>query len=132
MILTSMGWVFENGYEFIEEHFHDIPHIGMKAPSGQTPTYSGPRPLVSPYGPHYSMHPELSRPIHGIVGSRMLKAAVSAPAFGAATLGGSFLFLFEMNKAMIESHLEHEQRGLWQMFSSALTGTWGGDYSGLL
>jgi len=36
------------------------------------------------------------------------------------------------NIAVIESAPEEEQRGLWMMFSSALTGTFGGDYSGLV
>ncbi len=29
-----------------------------------------PRPVVSPYGPHYRMHPELSRPAYGIIVAR--------------------------------------------------------------
>jgi hypothetical protein len=36
------------------------------------------------------------------------------------------------NFAAIESAPEEKQRGLYQMFSSALTGTFGGDYSGLV
>jgi len=36
------------------------------------------------------------------------------------------------NVAVIESAPEEEQRGLWLMFSSALTGTFGGDYAGLV
>jgi hypothetical protein len=36
------------------------------------------------------------------------------------------------NKHVIESAPQHEQRGLWQMFSSAIGGTFGGDYSGLV
>jgi len=133
MILTTMGYVFENVWEFAESHLIDIPHIGMKAPSGQTvPGYGTPKPLVSPYGPHYSMHPELSRPIHGIVGSRAIAVATSAPVLGASALFIGPMLLFEANVAVIEAQPEEEQRGFWQMFSSALTGTWGGDYSGLI
>lgn len=36
------------------------------------------------------------------------------------------------NFAVIEAAPEEQQRGLWQMFSSALTGTFGGDYAGLV
>lgn len=36
------------------------------------------------------------------------------------------------NFVVIESAPEEQQRGLWQMFSSALTGTFGGDYAGLV
>jgi len=36
------------------------------------------------------------------------------------------------NIAAIESAPEEKQRGLWMMFLSALTGTFGGDYSGLV
>ena len=36
------------------------------------------------------------------------------------------------NFAVIESAPEEQQRGLWQMFSSAIGGTFGGDYSGLI
>jgi len=36
------------------------------------------------------------------------------------------------NVAAIEAAPEEEQRGLWLMFSSALTGTFGGDYAGLV
>ena len=133
MILTPIGYVFENVWEFAETHLYDIPHFGMKAPSGQTvPGYGTPKPLVSPYGPHYSMHPELSRPIHGIAGTKALQAVSSAPVKGFSFLAVSFMFLFEMNLAVIENSPEEEQPGLWRMFSSALTGTWGGDYSGLI
>jgi hypothetical protein len=132
MILTPLGYIYENAYEFVASHLHDIPHLGMKAPVGGTPTYSGPKPLVSPYGPNYSMHPELSRPIHGIVGTKIISAATSAPVLGATALFVGPMLLFEGNKAVIDASPEEQQRGLWQMFSSALTGTWGGDYSGLI
>lgn len=36
------------------------------------------------------------------------------------------------NFAVIESAPEEQRPGLYQMFSSGLTGTWGGDYSGLI
>jgi len=36
------------------------------------------------------------------------------------------------NFMLIESMPEHQQRGAWQMFASAIGGTFGGDYSGLV
>ena len=42
------------------------------------------------------------------------------------------IVLFELNKAVIEASPEEEQRGGWMMLSSALTGTFGGDYSTLI
>ncbi len=129
MILTPLGYVFENVYEFAEEYIFELPKFAMKAPQGGTPTYSGPKPLISPYGPNYSMHPELSRPIHGIVGSKIASSVASAPMGGAVLLSAPPLVLFEMNKVVIEASPEEEQRGLWMMLASALTGTWGGDYS---
>ncbi|AXF52682.1 MAG: hypothetical protein [Circular genetic element sp.] len=95
-----------------------------KSPYGhRVPGYGTPKPLVSPYGPHYSMHPELSRPAIGIITSTVTVPTlyVVAPVALAAA-----------NYAVIESAPEEEQRGLWMMFASALTGTFGGDYSGLI
>ena len=109
--------------EDIFEHLTEPNHVRMQSPSGQTPTYSGPRPLISPYGPNYSMHPELSRPAIG-----MISSAAAIPVF----FFGSMFALFELNRQIIMDAPQHEQPGLWRMFSSALTGTWGGDYSGLL
>ncbi len=132
MILTPLGYVFENVYELLvryDESELSRVHVSMRAPLG-LPTY-GPKPLVSPYGPHYSMHPELSRPIHGIVAQRFV-TAVGVQTAGVAVLAAPPLVLFELNKAVIQTQPEEEQRGFWQMFSSALTGTWGGDYSGLI
>ena len=120
MINTWYG----RGFEHVLEVVIDPNHFFMRAPSGQTvPGYGTPKPLVSPFGPHYSMHPELSRPAIGML---MSQAAVPAAFFVAP------LVLFELNRAIIQDAPEHEQRGLWQMFSSGLTGTFGGDYSGLI
>jgi hypothetical protein len=41
--------------------------------------------------------------------------------------------LAAMNYAVIENDVPEEERsGYWQMFSSALTGTFGGNFSGLV
>ena len=76
-----------------------------------------------PFGPGYQTHPELSRSGVGYIASRFVLpiSYVGVP-----------IVLAAANVAVIESAPEEEQRGLWRMFSSALTGTWGGDYSGLV
>ena len=97
--------------------------MGFRQPHGMIRTYSGPKPLVSPYGPNYSMHPELSRSPMGAI-----TAVVAIPTmFFAAPI-----VLVGLNAAIIHDMPEHQQPGAWQMFSSALTGTFGGDYSTLI
>ena len=46
-----------------------------------------PRPEVSPYGPHYRMHPELTRPAYGYILHRAAPVAVGVgiPAYLVAT-----------------------------------------------
>ncbi len=46
-----------------------------------------PRPTVSPYGPHYRMHPELSRPAYGIIMARSTPylATTALPAYVAVS-----------------------------------------------
>lgn len=91
-------------------------HVGLRTPQGGSKTYSGPKPLVSPYGPNYAMHPELSRSGIGYVASQ---AALPTAFF----IGP--LLLADMNRMVIEDAPEEQQRGLWQMFISGLTGTFG-------
>jgi len=57
---------------------------------------------------------------------------ITVGAVRVAPLALPFVALATANQAVIESAPEEEQRGLWLMFSSALTGTFGGDYSGLV
>lgn len=91
-------------------------HIGLRSPQGGSKTYSGPKPQVSPYGPNYAMHPELSRSGIGYIASHFT---------GPVALGIPFVALAEMNRMVIEDAPEEQQRGLWQMFISGLTGTFG-------
>ena len=77
-------------------------HIGLRTPQGGTRTYSGPKPLVSPYGPNYAMHPELSRSGIGYVASQ---AALPLAYF----IGP--LLLADMNRMIIEDAPEEEQHG---------------------
>ncbi len=55
-------------------------------PRGSGLARSGPKPLVSPYGPGYSMHPELSRSGAGYLMSRLfVPTAVMASVVTATT-----------------------------------------------
>ena len=49
-----------------------------------------------------------------------------------APLAVPFVILAAANQAVIESAPEEERPGLWRMFSSALTGTFGGNFSGIV
>lgn len=121
MIDTWYGRIAGDLFEFL---VHPDFHLSMKAPHGhRVPGYGTPKPQVSPYGPNYSMHPELSRPAIGYIASR-----VAPPVYFFATP----VVLAEANRVVIESAPEEEQAGLWRMFSSALTGTFGGNFSGLI
>jgi len=51
--------------------------------------------------------------------------ATSASTAGAAALAVPFVVAAAANKSVIEAAPEEEQKGLWQMFSSALTGGFG-------
>lgn len=84
---------------------------------------TGPKPVTSPFGPGYRMHPELSRSVLGIA-----TATFSVP----LAFVGTPLLLAGLNYAVIQDVPVEQQSGYWQMFSSALTGTFGGDYSGLV
>jgi hypothetical protein len=110
--------IYESIHHFAARHYEDIPMFSSREFHARTP-----RPLVSPYGPNYSMHPELSRPVTGIV------TATLAPPIAFV---GVPVVLAAANMSVIEDAPEEKQRGLWLMFSSALTGTFGGDYSGLV
>ena len=85
---------------------------------------TGPKPVQSPFGPEYRMHPELSRSTFGI--------AASTFALPLAFVGTPIL-LAGINYAVIETDVPSEQRpGYWQMYSSALTGTFGGGFTGIV
>jgi hypothetical protein len=120
--MTSIpGVIFETLFEFAL-HKYDFESVTYHTKEFAKRT--GPKPVTSPYGQHYRMHPELSRPIIGVVTSTMAvpTAFVAAPVALAA-----------MNYAVIENDVPEEERsGYWQMFSSALTGTFGGNFSGLV
>jgi len=120
--MTSIpGVVFETLFDYAL-HQYDVDSYTVHTKEFAKRT--GPKPALSPYGPNYRMHPELSRPIIGVVSSTMAvpTAFVAAPVALAA-----------MNYAVIENDVPEEERsGYWQMFSSALTGTFGGNFSGLV
>jgi len=70
-------------------------------------------------------------PSHGgvLMAQRMVAGVSSVPSLIPLAVP---LVLAGANFAVIESAPEEKQRGMWQMFSSGLTGTFGGDYSGLV
>jgi len=53
------------------------------------------------------------------------RVATAPSTVAAAVLAAPTVIGYQANKAVIESAPEHEQRGMWQMFSSGLTGTFG-------
>jgi len=119
---NGVGRMIQDVFLYTVKHlFNSDEIVSVPLGRGNLPNF-GPKPLVSPFGPHYDMHPELSR------------AGGPAIYYAAAVAGyvGFPVLLAGMNLAVIESAPEHEQRGLYQMFSSALTGTFGGDYSTLI
>ena len=120
--MSLPGVMFETLFEFaLHRYEKEVPHTFHTKEFAKR---SGPKPVTSPYGPHYRMHPELSRPIVGIVTSTL-----AVPAAYVATP----IALASMNYAVIEHDVPREQRsGYWQMYSSALTGTFGGGFSGLV
>jgi len=120
--MSLYGVMFETLFEFaLHRYERDVPHTFHTKEFAKR---SGPKPVTSPYGQHYRMHPELSRPIIGVVTSTL-----AAPAAYVATP----IALASMNYAVIEHDVPEEQKsGYWQMYSSALTGTFGGGFSGLV
>lgn len=120
--MSLPGVVFETLFEFaLHRYENEMTHTFHTKEFAKR---TGPKPVTSPYGPNYRMHPELSRPILGIVTSTL-----AAPAAFVATP----IALATMNYAVIEQDVSEEQRsGYWQMYSSALTGTFGGGFSGIV
>ena len=120
--MSIYGVLFETLFDYaVRQYEGDVPHqLHTKEYAKRT----GPKPVQSPYGPHYRMHPELSRPILGVVTSTL-----AAPAAYVATP----IALASMNYAVIEKDVpQHQRSGYWQMYSSALTGTFGGGFTGLV
>lgn len=122
--MSLPGMVFETLFDYVvhqTEEELNLYHSNPKAFDGlrvKDPKWA------NPHGPHYRMHPELSRPVYGII------STVVAPA---AAFVATPIALATMNYAVIEQDVPEEQRsGFWQMYSSALTGTFGGGFSGIV
>lgn len=123
--MTLILPMFESIFEYtLHRYEKEIPHTFHTREFAKR---TGPKPLVSPYdklfNAHYDMHPELTRPGGpGVYAAAAVTAYVGVPVALAAA-----------NYAIIEHDVPEEQRsGYWQMFSSALTGTFGGNFSGLV
>ena len=72
-------------------------------------------------GGTYSSRPDLTRSGHAVVGGR---AAVVAAPVGVAVVGAHVIHT-QFDEKVVQNAPEEERRGLWQMFSSGLTGTFG-------
>ena len=120
--MTALRYVFEGTFEFaLKQAEFDVPLFRTQ----EFAKRSGPKPVTSPYGPHYRMHPELSRPTIGIISSTILLPA--------AVIAGPPVALAAMNYAVIENDVpEEERQGFWRMFSQALTGGFGANLTGLV
>jgi len=121
--MTGLLFVFESLAEYaLHSAEADIPLFRTLEFHSRSPTVKGPKPETNPFGPHYRMYPELSR-----AGGPGVYYGI-----GAATFVGVPVTIAAANFAVIESAPEEERSGLYQMFASALTGTFGGNYSGLV
>lgn len=104
--------------EFGDENY---PAFGGGSPKGM-------KVIDDPVRPHphnrpghtYVMRPDLTRPGFPIVAGR---AGVALA--GPAAMFLTYPMLYQANEFVIERAPEEQQAGMWQMFSSALTGTFG-------
>lgn len=78
-----------------------------------------PNAPVHPWGPGYSIHPELSRPGVGY----LMRAALTNPLImvPAATVVGSVMIL-DAQRYVVEQFPEEQRPSIWSGFSQALTG----------
>jgi hypothetical protein len=89
--------------------------VDTRSPSGLR--NFGPKPLVNPHGPHYQMHPDLSRPggpgvYYAVAGI----ALVAAPVVGAAWVTEAYRI------AVVEQAPAEQESFWWRVWSSGLTG----------
>lgn len=124
--MTSMiVMAFESLFDFaMHKYENEMPHTYHTREFAKR---TGPKPLVSPYNKmfnaHYDMHPELTRP-----GGPGVYVAAGTMAYVGIPVG-----LAAANYAIIEQDVPEEERsGFWQMYSSALTGTFGGGFTGIV
>ena len=72
-------------------------------------------------GGHYSARPDLTRSGGSVIAGRA--AIMGSPV--AAAVVGAHAVTTQFDDRVIQNAPEHERSGLWQMFSSGLTGTFG-------
>lgn len=72
-------------------------------------------------GGHYSARPDLTRSGGSVIGGRV--ALLATPA--AVAVVGAHAITTQFDDKVIQNTPEYERSGLWQMFSSGLTGTFG-------
>jgi len=107
---------------FAGSQFHDTPDYGFFNPYHQIPEYRGSTPpthYTTEGGGTYSARPDLTRSggpgTYNAIGG---VALVVAATYGAAVITSAY-------NEVIEDEPEQEQRSLWQVFGSSLTGTFG-------
>lgn len=90
-------------------------HFNMRAPHGHTVSGPSPNPYYQQYGAPghvYSMRPDLTR------SGGVILLGKASPLLVPIVLAGA-------NIAVIRNAPQERQQGMWQMFASGLTGTFG-------
>jgi hypothetical protein len=79
----------------------------------------GPKPLVSPFGPGYSMHPELSRSAMGY----LVRSVVVSPFFLVPTVTAlASVGIHSKHISIVEELPDYEQPSMWQSIAQAMAG----------
>ena len=113
--------VLEFATQFLSKQL-DYPEYGFFNPYRQIPEYRGRTPpthYTTEGGGTYSARPDLARTggpqVYRALGG---SALVAGSTYGAAAITSAY-------NEVIEDEPDHEQRSLWHLFGSSLTGTFG-------
>ena len=101
-----------------------IENIGelIQYPSGFGSPKVATKPMVSPYGPGYSMHPELSRSGLGY----LLRTVATNPVFFVPVTTLAVATQIHLgHRVMVESLPESQQQSMWQAIAQGITGGFG-------
>ena len=122
--MTSLhGVLFESLFDFAISNTEAELHYYRTNPKAMDGLRVKDPKWANPHGPHYRMHPELTR-----AGGPGVYVAAAVTGYAGVPVA-----LAAANYAIIENDVPEEQRsGYWQMYSSALTGTFGGGFSGIV
>ncbi|AXH79171.1 MAG: hypothetical protein [Circular genetic element sp.] len=114
--------VIEFATHFLGSQLDDEYHYGFFNPYRQIPEYRGRTPpthYTTEGGGQYSARPDLAR-----TGGPAVYRALGGVALVSGSIVGAVAITSAYNE-VIHDEPEHEQRSLWQVFSSGLTGTFG-------